>query len=107
MTDINIVSTDTGIELTADNHAGNKVICAVCSANCCNLINILEKELDDGHLDYLRWDVRDGYCRIEAETIPKHKERFKAIVDTVMIGFNALAENYPKHIKVKSMEGRD
>ena len=100
MTEVKIKTTDTTIDIAADNHAGQKVICAVCSATVCNLINILEKEQDDRHLEYLRWDVSSGHSRIEAKTLPEFITRFEAIVDTVVIAFKSLAEHYPEHIKV-------
>lgn len=100
MTTVDIKTTDTAIELTASEHAGNKILCAVCSANVCNLINICEKYLNDGYLESLRWDVRDGYSRVEARVYPEYKERFHAICDMVIVGFDALAEQYSDNIRL-------
>lgn len=100
MTDVDIITTYSGIELTANNHAGNRVICAVCSANICNMINALEKELDDDHLEYLRWDVEKGYSRVEAKVKPEHHDRFEGICEVITIGFKALAAEYPKQVQV-------
>ena len=100
MTTIDIVRTDDAIELTASDHAGNKVMCAVCSANVCNLINICEKELNEHRLDYLRWDVSSGFSRVEAKCFPEFKERFNAICDMVIVAFDSLAEKYSDNFRI-------
>ena len=100
MTEVIIEVTDRDICLIADEHAGDSTICAVCSANVCNLINILEHEQEHHRLEYLRWSVNSGHSEVTARSDAECMDRFGAITDMVTIAFNALAESYPQHVKV-------
>ena len=98
MTDIRLRFTETDLLLEADEHAGDKIICAVASDNVCNLINILRH--DKYKLITFEWNADSGHTRVYAEVKPEYKERFIAIEDMIRIAFDALAERYPDYIKV-------
>ena len=100
MTEIKLRCDTLHIRLEADQHAGDKSICAAISATVSNLINVLEYEQEHRRVKDLRWDVQDGRCCIEATAFPKYTDRFGGITDFVRVSLEAFAENYKKHIKL-------
>lgn len=103
MTLINI-SGGRGASIRIKGHAGyssgNDIVCAAVSVLSFTLMQTLEKERKAGNLKFLKYDYRSGFVSVEALPSRRFKGRFKAILSTIVSGFELLADRYPDNVKL-------
>lgn len=86
--------------IVIDGHSGynpgNDIVCAACSVLTYTLINSLSK------LGLKKYDVlefEDGFV-ISLASETETQEKTKTIIDTIMLGFEMLQEQYPANVSV-------
>jgi uncharacterized protein YsxB (DUF464 family) len=62
---------------------------------------MLKDEESDKRLILRREVVNDGYFCVEVEPFDFSKQRTKGIIDTTIMGFSILNEEYPDYIKLE------
>lgn len=83
------------------NEKGKDIVCSAVSILVYTLLNMLKDEESDKHLILRREVVRDGYFCVEIEPFDFSKQRTKGIIDTVVMGFSLLNEEYPGFVKLE------
>ena len=80
-------------------HENTDVGCAAVSMLVSLIVTALRIEDHSGHLEYLICKTGSGEVKMDLVPVPEYSERVFITVDTVLLGFRMLAEEYPDHIK--------
>jgi len=77
-------------------HAGNRAVCAECSALCAMLVRYADEK---GHAPAV---CEDGHIKIE---ISRSSTEINAVFHAAMLEFKALAQRFGEHIEVCWLRG--
>lgn len=85
--------------------AGQDIICAGVSALSMALLNQLNEEEEKGTIRS-RWKMEPGEMTLKAEVkAPRHKKTIRDYFKVIIMGLQAMAENYPEHIDIREVQG--
>ncbi len=80
---------------------GSDIVCSAASILAYTLLNMLKDEECDKRLILRREVINDGYFCVEVEPFSFSKQRTKGIIETIIMGFALLNEEYPENIKLE------
>ncbi len=104
MTKITYIKSDDRRIIEISGHTGlineqTDVGCAAVSMLVSLLVTALRIENNCGHLEYLICKTDSGDVKIDLIPVSDFKDRVYVTVDTVLLGFRMLAEEYPDHVR--------
>lgn len=80
---------------------GHDIVCAAATI----LMRTLEAavmEKQSGYVPSVR--QRDGYAKISCVPKPKYRAKCKEVFDTIYLGYELLAANYPQYVRANQIE---
>ena len=96
-------------KLSIEGHAhcgefGHDLICAAVSALTYTLAANIENFRTIGAVDKTDIQLQSGSARIHSKPNNKHKASVKLAYDSICVGFEILAHNYPENISYELVE---
>lgn len=86
---------------TKFNEKGKNIICAAISILIFTLLNIIKDEESANRLKIKKEIIYDGYFQIEIEPFEFSKNKIDGIIETIILGFCLLNEEYPEYVKLE------
>lgn len=112
MTRINIAHKENGYSVIVEGHAENplettgNILCAAVSILSYTLIEMIEHMRMEGQA--AGWEIIDnGYVEAFVEPQNGFEEKVRAVIETILKGFEILEENYPEQIAVGELHERN
>ena len=104
MTIVNVNRNNHRYDITIGGHAGFNpgfdIVCSAASMLTFTLMQALKNEFDAGYMKKFEMRHASGDVHIFAVPVRECRERVEIIVDTVMLGFEMLADQYPANVQV-------
>lgn len=105
MTKVSVVEYYDSYIISITGHAGfddkgKDIVCAAISAIAYTLLNALKWAEDESCLNIRVENVSDGNIYLEVLPYDFSKERIDTIIDTCIIGFSLIEEEYPDYITI-------
>lgn len=98
---------DGGFGLEVQGHAGqaprgHDVVCAGASTLFCSLAEMLVHSKEKGELISLDIEYSQGFGHVRAVPATCFESALRCAFDTVRLGYEHLAKNFPEHIRLTS-----
>lgn len=77
---------------------GNDIVCAGASILGYTLMNALMNQ--DADIKKIKEDERNGEIHIKIKGTPESKQGIKTIIETIMLGYELLEDQYPANVNI-------